>query len=188
MAIGILAMQGDFAEHQQILKRCGTDSLLIRKPSELDQVDGLIIPGGESTTIGKLMVQYGLDQAIIDKANEGMPVWGTCAGMIVLAKKIKESDQFSLRLMDIEVQRNAFGRQVDSFETELAIPVLGDRKFPAVFIRAPYIESVGPGVDILARYNDLIVMAKQKNILVTAFHPELTDDLRVHQYFLQMKN
>jgi len=187
MRIGILAMQGAFAEHQRMLRKCGADSVLIRKPAEFEGVDGLIIPGGESTTIGKLMVQYGLDRAIIDRVNNGMPVFGTCAGMIVLARKIKASDQFSLRLMDIEVARNAFGRQIDSFETQLSIPVMGDRKVPAVFIRAPYIEFTGAGVTILARHEGRIVMARQKNMLVAAFHPELTDDLRVHQYFLQMK-
>ncbi len=185
MMIGILALQGDFAEHRTMLQQCGALSTLVRKPAELEAVDGLIIPGGESTTIGKLMVQSGLDRAIIERAQKGMPVFGTCAGMIVLAAEIEGSEQFRLGLMDIEVKRNAFGRQVDSFETPLSIPVLGKSDVPAVFIRAPYIASVGPEVNVLARHENKIVMAQQKHLLAAAFHPELTDDLRVHQYFLQ---
>lgn len=185
MRIGILALQGDFAEHRAMLKRCGAAFALIRKPAELNDVDGLIIPGGESTTIGKLMVQNSLDRAIIDKVENGMPVFGTCAGMIVLAAKIDQSEQFSLGLMAIEVKRNAFGRQVDSFETLLSVPALGPPDVPAVFIRAPYIASVGPDVRVLAYYDGKIVMAQQGSLMAAAFHPELTDDLRIHRYFLQ---
>jgi 5'-phosphate synthase pdxT subunit len=168
-----------------MLQQCGAASILIRKPAELEKVHGLIIPGGESTTIGKLMVETGLDRAVMARAEKGMPIFGTCAGMIVLADKIEGSDQFRLRLMDIEVKRNAFGRQVDSFETPLSIPVLGEPAVPAVFIRAPYIDATGPGVEVLARHEGKIVMAQQGHLLAAAFHPELTDDLRVHQYFLQ---
>jgi 5'-phosphate synthase pdxT subunit len=185
MRIGILALQGDFAEHRVMLEQCGASVILIRKPAELEPVEGLIIPGGESTTIGKLMVETGLDRAIVARAEKGIPIFGTCAGMIVLADKIGGSDQFRLRLMDIEVKRNAFGRQVDSFETPLSIPVLGEPAVPAVFIRAPYIDATGPGVEVLARHEGKIVMAQQGHLLAAAFHPELTDDLRVHQYFLQ---
>jgi len=186
MMIGILALQGDFSEHRAMLQQCGVASILIRKPVELDQVDGLIIPGGESTTIGKLMVGTGLDRVIMARAGKGMPIFGTCAGMIVLAGKIEGSNQFCLGLMDIEVKRNAFGRQVDSFETPLSISVLGEPDVPAVFIRAPYIDAAGPQVNILACHEDKIVMARQGHLLAAAFHPELTDDLRVHQYFLQL--
>jgi 5'-phosphate synthase pdxT subunit len=174
MRIGILALQGDFAEHRVMLEQCGASVILIRKPAELEPVEGLIIPGGESTTIGKLMVETGLDRAIVARAEKGIPIFGTCAGMIVLADKIGGSDQFRLRLM------------VDSFEIPLSIPVLGEPDVPAVFIRAPYIDAAGPGVKVLARHEDKIVMAQQNHMLVAAFHPELTDDLRVHQYFLKM--
>jgi len=186
MKIGVLALQGAFREHRLMLEGCGTEALEVRKAAELDQVQGLIIPGGESTTIGKLMVEFGLEQPILKRAEAGMPVYGTCAGLIVLAKTILGSSQYSLGLMEIEVQRNAFGRQVDSFEVDLPIPVLGYKPFRAVFIRAPLIEKVAPNVGILAQYNDKIVFARQGNFLASSFHPELTGDNRVHRYFLKM--
>lgn len=186
MLIGVLALQGAFAEHSRILEKCGVDTVFIRKPEEMIPIDGLIIPGGESTTIGKLMQKYDLHDAILKKAEQGMPVFGTCAGMIMLAKDIVESDQFSLGLLDIKVRRNGFGRQVDSFEVDLKIDALGKAPFPGVFIRAPYVESVKPNVGILAQHEGKIVMVRQGNFLGAAFHPELTDDLRVHLYFKQM--
>lgn len=186
MKIGVLALQGAFREHRMMIEACGQEAVEVRKLSELAKVHGLIVPGGESTTIGKLMVEFGLDQAIIKRAEAGMPIFGTCAGLIVLAKNIVGSTQYSLGLMDIEVKRNAFGRQVDSFEVDLPISVLGYKPFRAVFIRAPLIENVAPNVGILAQYNDKIVFARQGNFLASSFHPELTGDNRIHRYFLKM--
>lgn len=154
---------------------------------ELMGLDGLIIPGGESTSIGRLVLAYDLVGGIKDLARDGLPVFGTCAGMILLAKKNSDAYPEPLELMDITVRRNAFGRQKESFETELLIPVLGEKPFPGVFIRAPLIEQVDDGVEILARLADgALVAARQNNLLVSAFHPELTDDLRFHQYFLDI--
>lgn len=158
----------------------------MRKPEELKDLDGLIIPGGESTTIGKLMVEWGLLEEIKAKAAKGLVLYGTCAGMILLSKEIIGSDQPRLGLLDATVQRNAFGRQRESFEADMDVPELGPKPLRAVFIRAPYIEKVGPNVKVLAVVNGKIVIARQGNILVTAFHPELTDDTRIHQYFLNM--
>ena len=186
MLVGVLALQGAFAEHKVILNKCGIDGVLIRKPEELERIDGLIIPGGESTTMGKLMLAYHLDQAIIKKAREGMPVFGTCAGMIMMAKEIEGYNQYSLGLMDIEVCRNGFGRQVDSFEAGIIIDALGKLPYPGIFIRAPYVKSIKPNVGILAKFQDKIIMVRQGNFLGASFHPELTNDLRVHLYFKQM--
>ena len=186
MRIGVLALQGAFREHQRLLAACGVEAVQIRKPEELAQIDGLIIPGGESTTIGKLMVQFGLDKAIQAAAGQGMPVFGTCAGMIMMAKGVKGRPQFSLGLLDVDVERNGFGRQVDSFEADLEIPALGEKPYHAVFIRAPFVAGAEADVEILAEYAGRIVMVRQGNFLGTAFHPELTDDLRIHQYFKQM--
>lgn len=183
--IGILAMQGAFLEHQQALSRCGAEPVLVRTAGELETVAGLIIPGGESTTIGKLMKLFGLDVLIKKRAAEGMPVWGTCAGMILLAKEIADSDQPRLDLMDIRVRRNAFGRQVESFETDLDMVGIGRSR--GVFIRAPYVEKVWGECKILSTYLDKIIMVQQgKALLGTAFHPELTNELEVHKYFLDM--
>jgi len=187
MKIGVLASQGAFAEHISTLEKLDTEAVPVRLPEELRGVDGLIIPGGESTVISRLMSSYNLTDEIASIARGGMPLFGTCAGMILMAKNISSNSTASFGLMDIKVKRNAFGRQVDSFETELAIPVLGEKPFPAVFIRAPIVESCDAGVDILARLKDgTIVAARQNNLLVTAFHPELTDDLRFHRYFLDI--
>ena len=187
MKIGVLASQGAFAEHILSLNKLDTESVPVRLPGELKGVDGLIIPGGESTTISRLLLAYDLMNAITSKARGGMPMLGTCAGMILMAKHISGNGTPSLGLMDIRVKRNAFGRQVDSFETELAIPVLGKKPFPAVFIRAPVIEHCDDGVEVLARLDDnTVVAARQDKLLVTAFHPELTDDLRFHKYFLDI--
>ncbi len=160
---------------------------MVKWPGQLAGIDGLIIPGGESTTIGKLMVKYGFIQTIRDFAASGRPVYGSCAGLIAVAKKITEGSDPWLELMDIEARRNAFGRQQESFEAELDIPVLG-ATFTGIFIRAPWIEIAGPGVDVLAEFDGHKIMAREKNILVTAFHPELTNDTRIHEYFLSMIN
>lgn len=186
MLIGVLAMQGAFREHQQALAGCGVESIQIRRPEQLAGIDGLIIPGGESTTIAKLMKDYGLFERVKTLGEKGMPIFGTCAGMILLAREIEGSDQPRLGLMEIKVRRNAYGRQVDSFEEDLEIPVLGKEPFRAVFIRAPYILEVKNGVEVLARQGDKIIFAREGNILAAAFHPELTDDLRLHKYFLEI--
>ncbi len=187
MRIGVLASQGAFAEHIDILHQLEVEALPVRLPSELKGVDGLIIPGGESTSISRLMLDYNLVIEIKNLAKSGLLILGTCAGMILLAKEILDSDVEPLRLMDITVRCNAFGRQKESFETELAIPVLGEKPFPGVFIRAPIIEQANSEVEILPRLtNGTGVAARQGRILASAFHPELTDDLRFHQYFLSI--
>ena len=187
MKIGVLASQGAFAEHIAILNRLKVTTVPVRLPRELESLDGLIIPGGESTTISGFLLVDNLAGKIRDMAGEGLPIWGTCAGMILLAGKIEGSRQQPLGLMAITVARNAFGRQRESFETELSIPVLGEAPFPGVFIRAPIIEHVSDGVEVLARLADeTIVAVRQGKLLGAAFHPELTDDLRFHQYFLNI--
>ncbi|GAW93641.1 pyridoxal 5'-phosphate synthase glutaminase subunit PdxT [Calderihabitans maritimus] len=186
MLIGVLALQGAFREHRMAIKECGVDSIEVRKRQELEQVDGLIIPGGESTTMGRLLIDYDLMEPIQKKAAAGMPIYGTCAGLVLLAKEIEGSNQPRLGLMEMEVKRNAFGRQVDSFEADLQIPALGDTPFRGVFIRAPYITRVGPEIEVLAKYDDKIIFARQGQFLASAFHPELTKDLRIHKYFLKM--
>ena len=186
MKIGILALQGAFAEHQNILNALGADVLQVRLPEHLSQLDGVIIPGGESTTIGKLATSYDLVKPL-QQFGRSKPIWGTCAGMIFLAKDIGIDRQSVLGLMDISVGRNAFGRQVDSFETNLDISVLEGGPFHAVFIRAPVISGVQDNVDVLCTLEDgRIVAAQQNHLLATAFHPELTNDYRMHEYFLQM--
>ena len=187
MKIGVLASQGAFAEHIAKLRQLEAEAVPVRLPEELEGLDGLVIPGGESTSIGRLMRDYKLTSKIRDRAKNGLPVFGTCAGMILLAKKSSDSHLESLGLADITVRRNAFGRQRESFEAELTIPVLGEKPFPGVFIRAPLIEQVNSQVEILARLADsTIVAVRQKKLLALAFHPELTDDLRFHQYFLDI--
>lgn len=186
MKIGVLALQGAFREHIEALRRLGAEAVEVRLPEQLEGLDGLIIPGGESTAIGKLAVKYGLQEAIRCYAEAGKPVYGTCAGMILLSRDVGR-DQPLLGVMDLRVERNAFGRQLDSFEADLPIPALGEEPFPAVFIRAPKIESVGDGVEVLAALDDgTAVAARQDNMIVTAFHPELSSDLRFHKYFLDM--
>jgi 5'-phosphate synthase pdxT subunit len=187
MKIGVLASQGAFIEHIEILEKLDAEALPVRLPGELKGLDGLIIPGGESTTISRLMTAYNLMEKIGAMAREGLPLFGTCAGMILMAKHISGNGSPSLGLMDISVRRNAFGRQIESFETELAIPALGKTPFPAVFIRAPLIEKCDKGVEILARLKDgTIVAAREGKLLVAAFHPELTGDTRFHKYFLEI--
>ena len=187
MKIGVLALQGAFIEHIGILQRLGAQSFPVRLPKELDGLDGLVIPGGESTTISKLMLEFGLMQPVRGLGQEGLPILGTCAGMILLASEVSGSRIETLGLMDVSVKRNAFGRQVDSFETDLNLPALGGEPFRAVFIRAPAVEYVRPGVEIVAELPDGVVVAvRQGELLTAAFHPELTDDLRFHRYFLDI--
>ena len=186
VTVGVLALQGDFAEHEAILARLGIDSRQVRLPSDLDGLDALIIPGGESTTITRLMAMYGLVEPLRSFAAT-KPVWGTCAGMIVMARSASDLDRATLNLIDIEVQRNAFGRQVDSFETGLDFAEIEGPPVHAVFIRAPIVRQAGAGVQVLARLaTGEIVAARQGHLLVTAFHPELTDDDRLHRYFLSL--
>jgi 5'-phosphate synthase pdxT subunit len=186
MNIGILALQGSFREHAESLSRLEVEPVLVRLPEQLEGLHGLIIPGGESTTIGKLLRDYGFQQKLKDLGCAGFPIYGTCAGLILLARKISGGDQSVLGLMDIRVRRNAFGRQLDSFETDLFIPAIGRKPFRAIFIRAPWIDRVGAGVRVLTKLGDgAIVAAEQGNLLVSAFHPELTDDPRFHRYFLK---
>ena len=187
MRIGVLALQGAFAEHITVLRHLKVEALPIRLPQELIGLDGLIIPGGESTSINRLMLNYNLMSEIRRLAKNGLPIFGTCAGMVLLAKEISDSEIEPIGVMDMLVRRNAFGRQKESFETELSIPALGEKPFPGVFIRAPIIEQVNGKAEVLARLEDgAIVAARQGKLLATAFHPELTDDLRFHQYFLSL--
>ena len=187
MKIGVLALQGAFIEHIGILQRLGAQSFPVRLPKELDGLDGLVIPGGESTTISKLMLEFGLMQPVRGLGQEGLPILGTCAGMILLASEVSGSRIETLGLMDVSVKRNAFGRQVDSFETDLNMPALGGEPFRAIFIRAPAVENVRPGVEIVAELPDgVVVAAQQERLLIASFHPELTDDLRFHRYFLDI--
>ncbi|MHB1324715.1 MAG: pyridoxal 5'-phosphate synthase glutaminase subunit PdxT [Thermoleophilia bacterium] len=218
LTIGVLALQGAFHEHVVALEKCGAMARKVRRRRDLAGLDALVIPGGESTTIGKLMISYHLLDEIKGLGAEGLPIFGTCAGLVMLAREVVDADQPLLGLMDIKVRRNAFGRQVSSFESPLEIPELGMTKektarletaaagsenvarpetivvspgtsagtFPGIFIRAPWIESAGPGVEILAAYDGHAVAAREGRMLVTAFHPELTDDRRLHELFLRM--
>ena len=187
MKIGVLALQGDFAEHLAILTQLGADAVAVRLPDDLNGLDGLIIPGGESTAIARLLHRWELIEPIRTHVHNGMAVWGTCAGAILLANDPGDLDREGLRLMDITVERNAFGRQVDSFKADVSVPWFGGQEYHCVFIRAPVISSVGPQADVLAQLEDgSVVAAKQGNMLATAFHPELTDDTRFHQLFLEM--
>lgn len=186
MNIGVLALQGAFIEHEKMLKSLGVQASEVRMPSQLQGLDGLIIPGGESTTIGKLATEYGLIEPLREFA-QTTPTWGTCAGMIFLARDIGIDRQPILGVMDIRVNRNAFGRQIDSFEADLSIKALGDPPFHAVFIRAPLVTEAGAGVDVLATLDDgRIVAVQQGHLLATAFHPELTGDSRLHQHFIEL--
>lgn len=185
LKIGVLALQGAVAEHVQMLEKAGATGIAVKKVEQLAELDGLIIPGGESTTISKLMHKYGFMEAVRQLAEAGKPIFGTCAGAILLANRINGQEDFHLGLMDMKVERNAFGRQKDSFEVN--IPIAGVcANFPAVFIRAPYIMELGQPGEVLAKYEDKIVAARQGQFLAAAFHPELTEDYRFHQYFLDM--
>ena len=186
-SVGILALQGDFLEHSNLLKALKVDVVEVRNSQELSEVDSLIIPGGESTTIAKLLDVYDLRQPIIEFAGNGRPVWGTCAGMILLASSLIEPEPSPLKLMNTVVQRNAFGRQVNSFSTKIKFTGISGGMFEAIFIRAPYVVKANSGVDVLSRLDDdTIVAVRENNLLATAFHPELTKDCRVHDYFVRM--
>ena len=187
MKVGVLAVQGDFAEHIAVLKALGAEVQEVRVPRQLEGLQGLILPGGESTTFRRLMDVYDLNEPIVQLANNGTPVWGTCAGMIMMARELTDPIPIPLGLIDIGVVRNAFGRQIDSFEVDVDIPSLGQSPFHAVFIRAPDIFRVGEDVDVLARLDGgQPVAVQQRNLLATAFHPELTQDDRLHRYFLNL--
>jgi len=185
MKVGVLALQGAVAEHIRSLERCGVSGVPVKRKEQLDEIDGLIIPGGESTTIGKLMRAYGFIDAIRSFSEKKKPIFGTCAGLIVLAERISGGEPPHLGLMDVTVARNAFGRQRESFETDLELKNW-DHPVRAVFIRAPIIESAGDGVDVLARYRGGVVAVRQEPLLGPPFHPELTDDTSMHEYFLEM--
>lgn len=185
--VGVLALQGDFREHIEMLNMLGVVSCEVRLPSALCDLDALIIPGGESTTIARLVLQYGFLEPLRDFCASGRPVWGTCAGAILLARDVDELDRPGIQAMDIQIQRNAFGRQLQSFQSQVAIDGISDGEFPAVFIRAPAIIAVDASVEILATLPDgKIVAARQRNLLATVFHPELTTDVRLHNLFLSM--
>jgi 5'-phosphate synthase pdxT subunit len=186
MKIGVLALQGAVREHCRALTSCGVDPVEIKYLDQLYLVKGLIIPGGESTTVGKLLVKHQLLQPLIEMGQSGLPIFGTCTGLILMAREIISSDQPRLGLMDITVERNAFGRQIASFEADLEIPEIGAPAFHAIFIRAPYITKVGPEVQVLSKLEDKILFARQGNFLAAAFHPELTEDVRIHRYFIEM--
>lgn len=189
MLIGVLAIQGDFIEHINILQTLGVECREIRLPEQLSDVDGLIIPGGESTTLSRLLTRYDLRQPIKKLATDGKPLWGTCAGMIMMASEITENDPVPLEIMDIGVQRNAFGRQIDSFEQELEITGFDETPYHAIFIRAPVIKRVGSGVSIMASLQDgRPVAVQQANLMATSFHPELTKDSRFHTHFLNLNS
>ena len=184
---GVLGLQGDFIEHLRTLREMGVEAIDVRRPEQLDEVDALIVPGGESTTIGKLAAQYGIIPKLRERVAAGMPVWGTCAGAIFMAKDVPAHPHPLAALMDITVERNAFGRQVDSFERDIAIPAIGPEPFHAVFIRAPLISRVGPGVEVMASLDDgTVVAARQGRLMATSFHPELTPDTRLHRHFLSL--
>lgn len=191
----MLDIQGSVEEHLAVLRRLGVKTVAVKSRADLDKVAGLIIPGGESTTVGKLLKLYGLDKAIRNRTLIPHPsslypcisIWGTCAGAILLAKKVTGGKpEGLLGLMDIEISRNAYGRQLDSFETEISIPCVGNKKFPAIFIRAPQVEMASKKAKVLAQYEGRSVMLQQENLLITTFHPELTRDTRVHKYFISM--
>ena len=187
MRIGVLAVQGAFQEHIDVLRQIGVEAVAVRLPSDLEGLAGLILPGGESTTMRKLIERWQLGRPILDLAQKGAPIFGTCAGMILLSNEITDGDAPVFPLLDISVKRNAFGRQLDSFESELAVPVLGDKPVHAVFIRAPVVERVGPDVDVLAELEDgRVVAVRRGNIVATAFHPELAGETRFHRLIATM--
>lgn len=184
LCVGVLALQGAFREHVAAVTRLGATAREVRQLKDIDGIDALIIPGGESTTMGKLLNEWNMLEPLRQRILDGMPVYGSCAGLILLCRDIENSDQPRLGVLDATVRRNAFGRQVDSFETALSIPEVGADPIPAVFIRAPVITGVGAGVTVLAEVNGQAVAVRQNNILATSFHPELTPDTRMHSYFL----
>lgn len=187
LRIGVLALQGDFAEHLEMLRRNGVDACEVRTLAALDECDGLVIPGGESTTIARLLIAFGMLEPLRQRIRDGLPTWGTCAGAILLANDVPSLDREPLGLMDMTVERNAFGRQVDSFEADLDVAGMDGPPLRAVFIRAPVITRVGPDVEVLASLADgRVVAARQGHLLATSFHPELTDDARMHGLFVDL--
>ncbi len=187
MKIGVLRVQGAFAEHEAMLSAIGAEAVPVRLPEHLEGLAGLILPGGESTTMRKLIERWGLRQPILDLAERGAPILGTCAGLILLANEIVDGDEPVFPLLDVSVKRNAFGRQLDSFEADLVVSVLGDTPVHAVFIRAPLVERVGAEVDVLARLEDgSVVAVRQRNVIATAFHPELAGEMRFHRLLTTM--
>jgi 5'-phosphate synthase pdxT subunit len=186
MKIGVLSLQGAFREHLDTLDAIGVEGVRVREPADLAGVSGLILPGGESTTMRQLIERWGLHEPILDLADRGAPIFGTCAGMIVLAAEIAGGEPPILPLLDVTVERNAFGRQLESFEAELDVPILGSTTVHAVFIRAPVIDRTGPEVDVLARLDGRIVAVRQRNIIATAFHPELAGETRFHRLIATM--
>lgn len=184
MRIGVLALQGAVSEHIAMLNKLGVEALAVKNVEEIKNIDGLILPGGESTTMGRLITKFNLAPIIKKRINEGMPVYGTCAGMILLAKRIKNNEQFSLDVLDVTIVRNAFGRQVDSMEIDLDVIGL-DSPFHAIFIRAPVAIELGSGVEALASVDEGIVFVRQGNIFASSFHPELGNDVRIHKMFLE---
>ncbi len=187
MKIGVLAVQGAYVEHVRVLRAVGVEPVEVRLPEHLEGISGLILPGGESTTMRKLVQRWGLRQPIMDLAATGAPLFGTCAGMILLAREINGGEEPVLPLLDVTVTRNAFGRQLESFEAALTVPVLGDGPVHGVFIRAPVIERVGPDVDVLARIDDgRVVAVRERNVVATAFHPELAGETRFHRLVATM--
>ena len=187
MKIGVLALQGAFREHLDTLAAIGVEGVRVREPGDLDGVSGLILPGGESTTMRQLIERWGLRQPILDFADSGAPIFGTCAGMIVLSREIAGGEPPILPLLDVTVERNAFGRQLESFEADLDVDLVGERPVHAVFIRAPVIDRTGPGVDVLARLDDgRVVAVRERNILATSFHPELAGETRFHRLVAAM--
>jgi 5'-phosphate synthase pdxT subunit len=187
MKIGVLALHGAVIEHIQTLRAIGVEPVAVRLPEDLEGLSGLILPGGESTTMRKLVARWNLREPIMSLARSGAPILGTCAGMIVVAKEITGGEEPVFPLIDVTVARNAFGRQLDSFETDLPMPILGDRPVHAIFIRAPIIERVGPGVEVLARLPDQrIVAVRQRNVIAISFHPELAGETRVHRLMATM--
>ena len=186
LKIGVLGLQGDVREHIRMLQLLGVESLIVKLPEDLSLVDGLIIPGGESTTMIRIMKEIEMYEPLKEKIEEGFPVFGTCAGMILLSKKVEGSDQLTLKVLDIEVERNAYGRQIESFEVDIKVPQFGDKPVRAVFIRAPKIVKAGNEVEALAEYEGTPVFVRENNVMATSFHPELTDDARVHEYFIKI--
>jgi len=182
---GVISIQGDFAKHLEVLRRMGAAAKEVREPRDLEGTDRLILPGGESTTVGMLMQRWGLAEAVISRVREGVPIWGTCMGMILMAKEIEGQEQFSLGLLDITVRRNAFGPQIYSFEDELAFASL-ETPVTGVFIRAPIVVRCGPGVEVLSEYRGQVVAVRQGHCVGTSFHPELTDDDSIHRWFLSL--
>jgi len=184
--VGVLALQGDVVEHVRALERIGATVREVKTARDLAEVDALIVPGGESTTVIKLLDRFELVEPIRARVRAGMPFWGTCMGMIVAAHDVADLDQPTLDLIDITVRRNAFGRQIASAEVPLDVPALGAEPFPAIFIRAPWVERAGPGVELIAQHDGHGVFVREKNVIGTSFHPELTGDDRVHRYFLSL--